>query len=87
MRLIRHSTDGRAVRLFDLSNSMFVTKNLGGEGFSFRQEIMPLIDELMTYLLKNEVPTELKKFSLKISLRPQCQIPLFWTNRYSNIVE
>jgi hypothetical protein len=40
---------------------MFVTKHLGSEELTIRQEIIPLIDELMTYLLKNEVSAELKK--------------------------
>jgi len=40
---------------------MFVAKRLGSDELTIRQEIIPLIDELMTYLDKNQMPAKLAK--------------------------
>jgi hypothetical protein len=60
-RIARRYPDGHLVPQFDFSNSMFVAKRLGSDELTIRQEIIPLIDELMTYLDKNQMPAKLAK--------------------------
>ena len=45
----------------DLSDSLFVTKRPENGGLTIRPEILPVLDELISYLDRIQIPTELKK--------------------------